>query len=81
MTQLPASLSQFPSPPYPGLVVRLGPVSALIVRGEVEGVDDPLLVSAEAALHYEGVLLASHQVEVGRQVSIDVPGLAELSQT
>ena len=71
-----------PLPPaYPGLVVRLGAVAPFVVRGEVEGVDDALLVGPQAALHYEGVLLASHQVEVGRQVSIDVPGLAELSQT
>ena len=43
--------------------------------------DDSLLVSAEAALHYEGVFLSSDQVEVRSEVTIDVPGLTELSQT
>ena len=43
--------------------------------------DDSLLVCAEAALHYEGVFLSSDQVEVRSEVTIDVPGLTELSQT
>ena len=73
--------SQYSSLPYPGFVVGLGAVAALIVRGEIEGVDDSLLVSAEAALHYEGVFLSSDQVEVGSEVTIDIPGLPELSQS
>ena len=66
---------------YLGLIVRLGAIPALVIRGEVEGVDDALLVSAEPALHYEGVLLAPHEVEVRGDVTVDIPGLTKLSQT
>ena len=72
---LPASVV-----PYPGLVVRLGAVASLVVRGEVEGVDDALLVSAQAPLHDECVIVTPDQVKVRGDIPIDIPRLAKLPQ-
>ena len=43
--------------------------------------DDALLVSPETALNDEGVLLAPDEVEVGGDVTVDIPGLSKLSQS
>ena len=64
---------------HPRLVVRLGPVAALVVRGEVEGVDDSLLISAQAPLHNEGVLVTSNQIKVRGHITVNIPRLAKLS--
>ena len=43
--------------------------------------DDALLIRPEAALHDEGVLLAPDEVEVGGDVTVDIPRLSKLSQS
>ena len=65
---------------HPRLVVWLGPVATLVVRGEVEGVNDALLVSAQAPLHDECVLVTPDQVKVRGDIPIDIPRLAKLPQ-
>ena len=65
---------------YLSFVVGLGAVAALGVRGEVEGVDDALLVSAQAPLHDECVLVTPDQVKVRGDIPIDIPRLAKLPQ-